>query len=842
MQFSTQITISNRIVTLSIPRESLAWRKANSIFVPLGPCWSTATFCMSKREVDIISAQSADTLHPIVWKQVSQNDDGSPNGAQSRTLTFSGWRFLRASRVLPGGKDDPSSLYMAEFVDARYIAEHATSSDANRSKLRSYAHHDDFLTNPSALDTWSNLVSKLWIDVGVLGSFPGLPGTLPIDGEPEGHWLIGLNGWRALCAVLDQLDCAVAHNPLNNNTYTIVQLGAEQDIPDQAERLQWDAQPSLSNIHCAATCRVHFYYHRKAYGQERDTELATNWTVVGASDVIDKTTNINGATGTKFLWDDLSWVLDETSINTNAGALDTRATNRKDRYVTRQTVGAKRRIYSGLLSDYVVGSQIRAVIWRNFGNEEADNNDFGGTCTEFVAGPHLAQGYKDGGVVWFDKQLVTPENEQYGPPDYGRHSYANFPRLPNIVQVFDQQFNPGEMITPTESVSGTFMHHGRVKRWVNNAMESPDTPLLCWILFVDDYDNLLGSVSAKNYEYYGPARLCGVSTLGGVRRPVYMVKANEQPLVFFEIRENKDLGTIGNTAAEILAWNGSDWVGSGTNIIIDDWYRGATDATAATVQGFFTGKADMDRGWGKLYKYADPEDEGDLDHYVVIWMSGPAHITEFVLLADRTPGEAGAPPLSQLVSATVFRTYLYGHEFYAQEGEEIQVRFPPAYFPFAKTGAKGTAIYDDQSINDREYRVVQSDQLCLTAVAVLDADLCGAGTANVSEFANATPYPFSQIPPGATGSMSVLNLFKHRGIAGDLVFLAFIQYLEEYCIIDIEKKNFLVIEPYEVVINDQGMPVLRTYGVTAAIEYCEEPAAHDLEGDICQPLSGGSGP
>jgi hypothetical protein len=69
----------------------------------------------------------------------------------------------------------------------------------------------------------------LWSDSGLPSSYPGLPPGLPIDGVPQNTWLIGLNAWRALTAVLDQLDCAVQHDPFAN-TYSIVQLGESQSL------------------------------------------------------------------------------------------------------------------------------------------------------------------------------------------------------------------------------------------------------------------------------------------------------------------------------------------------------------------------------------------------------------------------------------------------------------------------------------------------------------------------------------------------------------------------------------------------------------------------------------
>jgi hypothetical protein len=307
----------------------------------------------------------------------------------------------------------------------------------------------------------------------------------------------------------------------------------------------------------------------------------------------------------------------------------------------------------------------------------------------------------------------------------------------------------------------------------------------------------------------------------------YELLAFSKEIVYFQLTAQKDLSTQPVTAV-ILRFNGTAWASSGITInVYDNYYPDA---------GFFTGKNGIDRGWAKLRKKNEPTSRDD---YELIWMSGPCHVIEFLLEADRT---AGDPAPTETVYAGIIRAYLYGHESYTPEGAiNIPVRFPATYFPFAKEGAKGTAVYDDESTGNREYRVVQCDQLCLTATAILSVDLCGGASATVEEFDNASQWPFSQIPAAFEGGAAggVLNLYGHRGKAGDLVALMFIQYLEEYCIIDVEKKSLNVVEPYFIAEDEiTGLPVLRSYTTTIATEYCTDPVVTDIDGDICDPGSG----
>lgn len=817
MNFTTEITVGGKQVIINVPRGTKAWRKANSIFVPFGPSYSQAWLILTKGQLDDLDENGT---HSIVWKMISKATGESP--PVTSTLTFQGWRLLEAERLLTGGPDDANALYLAQFVDVRYLCMKSSATDAIRANLRSYAHDADYLTETTTYGTWENLVSKLWTDCALLGSYPGLPGGLPIDGVPEGTWLIGLNGWKALCAVLDQLDCGVAHDPFANS-YTIKQLGGVQDIAENAGSLQWDAQPVTSNVAYAATCRVHFFYNRKSYGQERDTELATNYVVQGASDVIDVASGIDGATGVKFLWDDQPWMLDETETHTNAAANTARAANRAARYATRCTVTAVHKVFSGLLSDYLPGGQIRAVIWRNF--DDGAENPLGATVTEFVAGPELAVDYRDG-YVWFDKEIVTPENEQYGPPDYGRHTTPSYPRLPNIVQIYNDQFDPGAIVQP----NADGFHIGKVKRWVKNNMESPDDPNFCWILFVDDYDNNLGQVSGKNRDYYGPARLSGVTTSDGQRLPVYLVRSTERPLVFFELRDYQYLGLPRGKEAEILEWDGADWSPSGVMIMVDDWYRGALDA-ADPPTGFFTGANDVDRGWAKYYQAASGEVGDTLDHYIVIWMSGPCHVVEFELNISR-----GGGGVSQQLPGTVLKAYLYGHEFYAPVGDTVNLRFPAKYFPLAKQGAKGTAVYDDESAATREYRVIQCDQLCVTAHAALTTDMCNAeSTYFGAGFTAASEWPLNQKPAIdiTGGGVPIINFFNHKGMAGDIVELNLWEDIEEYIIVDVEKHDIAVGGK----VFDDGLNLVQDVWIIAA-EWCTDPVENIILGERCASGSG----
>lgn len=524
-RFSTSITVAGYTAIASVPKGSRAYRKANSVFCPLGPCPTQAWFLLTRESVLAITASDtqAASAHTVVWTQVDKSY------AETARLTFAGLYLVTAERVLHGGPDDDRALYLCEFADSRWLAEKRGDSDRITANIRSYANNSDYLTGTSGY-TWSSLVEELWTDLSVLGSYPGLPGALPVDGVPQNTFLAG-NGWRSLCAVLDQLDCAVAHHPLSN-TYTIVQLGGSQTIPENESTLLWDGQPIGCNADCAETLRVRFFYHYKSYGQERDTELLNNWAWIGDSSYLDVATGIAGAGGRKTLWDDLPWILDENNTVSNGAALTARAASRNTRYASRHTVDQVHRLHIGLHSNFVCGGKVRAVLWRNW--DDGEDQDAGGTVTEYVCRPELVtnlSGLTNSDPAWIDNGIHTPERENYLGNDLGRHSYPNYPRLANIVQVYHSTSDAGAAVAA--SVYG--FHPGRIARWVANTMTNPGGGSVdCWIRFVDDHDNLEGNVDAINCDYYGPGRLSGVSTAGGTLLPVYTVrKGSNSGVPFF---------------------------------------------------------------------------------------------------------------------------------------------------------------------------------------------------------------------------------------------------------------------------------------------------------------------
>lgn len=521
--YSTSLTVSNLRVETSVPKDSTAWRKANSLFYPVGPGYSEAWLVVSYRVLQTLTnAANINAAHTIQWG-VSTNPNNSSSPITT-TYSFPGWRFIHAETVLQGYARQAGALYLCCFRDIRYLASINSDSGTVRTNIRSYAQENPYLTGTTGY-TWTSYITELWSNVGTLGAFPGMPAGLPIDSVPETQFFTGHNGWAVLNAVLEYLDCAISPNPLLG-TFSIVQLGKPQTLPNNLPTPIQNFEPVTSNVDCAATLKFYFNKHYKNYGQEKDTELVDNWAYNGWGSTSSQATNITGAIGIKPIWQDMPIVIGIDGTDENTADRATRITNATSRYVTRYTCSLYHRIYSAIRSDVLPGGTIKAILFRNWDDGEG-LNDFGGTVTEWIAKPEYVRNmdeFKEGCLTNSEQVTnITTAKSNILPPDLGQHSYPNYPRLPNIVQVYHSGASAGDYVEPNASN----LHPGRVKRVTNQVMTTYED---CWILFVNDYDNLAGDFRAIDGEYYY-GRLTGQASHAGTKLPLYVVATWEEFLM-----------------------------------------------------------------------------------------------------------------------------------------------------------------------------------------------------------------------------------------------------------------------------------------------------------------------
>jgi hypothetical protein len=695
--FSTTITIDDTIPVIladqSRDEGTAAWKRANAIFCPLGPMATRAFLLVTKSALDALtssSQQTSDKFHTITWKEFYKADDfGGGPGVETRR-DFQKMYLVKSQRLFNGGNNDKNALHLVEFCDARGIAAAHSSTGGINYNVRSYADDTDYLDGTEG-HTWTTLCTALWDACGVLGAFPGMP--YAPHGVPEDARFNGLNAWWSLCAVLEKLDCAVAHNPLAG-TYSIVRLGAEQTIDEPANRIIWNAEPQdFPATDIPETVRVFFNNHYRSYGQERDTELATNWSYLGAGASTDVATgDATAVEGTvKVFWDDLYRQLDEDNTLVNGTAITARATERKDNWLQRQRTERRHKIFYGVNALFV-GAQVRAVLWRNWGDHQS--NALGGTVTEYLCRPDLVrdfgnQGGGDGAVgpsAWLQfEDNVAFEN--YTASDLARHSYPNYPRLPNIVQVFYSGDSAGAPV----SANADGFHPGKVRRWVANNLVTLED---CWIRFVD---NDSGDVPAINGANYGPARLSGMSTSDGQRLPVYTVRRGAI-VVFIEFTLTANM-TAGSATATIDQW----W---GTN-------QPTSPTTVHDRQGLFTRALTGAKGIAVL-------DTND-NLFIVLECQSKAGAVAMTLAADMTTNEA---------NSTV-NDFWGSQQDVQNPGSSVIVYDAQGLFKRALDGAKGEAIYD--AIDDR-YRVVECQSKAGWIAVTLDENVgaTAAGEAAVT--------------------------------------------------------------------------------------------------------------
>ncbi len=558
MSVSTDIRLDTvPCVVMSPHKYPQAVRKANSYWCPVGPRAGLAHLLMFRKDLAALDGTATHTL-------------------KMGDTSFGPLYLVGSFRLGKGGPEDDNSVHMVKFADRRILAERMTDSDLKAYNIRSYANKQAYLTGTYKIDvttpwTWQTLFDDLWGELPSFGSAPTLPYTP--DGTPENFRFIGVNAWDAIHEILTKIGCTTAYDPIGN-TFTVVRLGSVQAFTAQ-DFILYDASPIESDVtSIPEKIRVYAHTYYQSYGQERDTELATNWSLAPAA-FTDVATSVSGAVaGTLVqLWDDLPRVLDEDNSLDNTAAIASRAAEVAANWVQDQQTERKHRTYQGI-GTALPGSQIKAVLWRQWGD---------GTKTELSNHPGLPGP--------FTGDMTPPATgavqDNLRGPDLARKSYPNYPRLPNIVRVWDSGSSAGESV----AANGSGFHPGTVERWVAGTMASLDA---CWILFVDDFDDLAGAVNAKNGDYYGPGRLCGMETDTADQRPIYLVRrGGGEPANFWAGNGTSDTSITANSI------NAPDTVGLDSAIDSEGgtWAL-ASDALTITDDAIF------DFAWSGCFTFA----------------------------------------------------------------------------------------------------------------------------------------------------------------------------------------------------------------------------------------------
>lgn len=397
-RFATQVTLGDKKCLVADPAKyPKAAKKATSYRCSTGCDPGVAFVLMLKSDVDDL-----DKKEPHILKVTQVDKSGET--PQSTDNEFKKLYFVRSERMNPGAEDDPNSALLVEMHDVRRLLRMTSAGDAQYN-IRGIGIATDFLpeTRDSGSDwTWQTMLDDLWdkMPSDLAGDSPDLPYTP--DGKPEGWKFTGCSAWEAIHKILDKLYCTTAYDPAEG-TFTFVELGKEQkltideeevDIDDYPGAITFNAEPMAGNsVDIPEKIRVWFPTWHDSYGANWDQAFDDDWDrerTAKSKDI--STADDDAITGTIVdIWDDLSAEYDSADTLGNDSALTTRATEIKDKWLQNAKTTERHIVAIGFDSNVKPGSEIRTVLWRNWG--EIAN----GSVTEFVTRPAMIEGMNRGG-------------------------------------------------------------------------------------------------------------------------------------------------------------------------------------------------------------------------------------------------------------------------------------------------------------------------------------------------------------------------------------------------------------------------------------------------------------
>ena len=538
--------------------------KANSYYCPIGPTPGVAWLLMTRSELDI-----ARKTEPATLEMNSTTVGGEKTPPQTLSVPL---YLIEANRVNMGGLDDPAALFLLQLADVRVLGRLTTGTGTYN--IRSFAQDDDHLTGASGF-TWASMLSDLWGQLPpVFGSWPGLPAGYTPSGAPDGFNITGGNLWLQIHAILAKLSCSTSYDPIAD-TFEVIELGATQSHEGPLPDAEYNAE-TIEGIaaHVPASVEVYFRDHYKSYGQEDDTGIAGNWAVSPPFDTNTEATTVSGAvTGTKYpVWDDLPRVLDENNADDNSAARATRSIERVTQILQDMQSPHSHKRIEGITVIQRPGSENKAMLWRHYGDEG------GGSATEVWQYPGKPKGRS--AATGGGSGLVLPAAENLSPFDLSRPTFPNYPRLPNIIQVYHSGGSQGQIV----SANGDGLHPARVVRWEAGSLEVLED---CWIRFVDNHDNVDGAIKVIDGEFF-TGRLSGIETSGGITGPIYLARSGPIGSVVLA-KSDADVSIGGSDLFSIWRGAGGSEADTGVNTTAYDWLRtGAKAGDPAYLWSDFT--------------------------------------------------------------------------------------------------------------------------------------------------------------------------------------------------------------------------------------------------------------
>lgn len=472
------------------------------------------------------------------WNQIYSQRNGTFTlefTAAGKTAKVIGLYIISAVKVSGGPAGSDNAVYMLKLADKRW---HARMSDTARQiNMRCPAPpatSGGSLYYASSLDggspyTWARACQVVWNDVPGFGDWPGLPMTPPTT-TPENFSFVGVPAIDALATLLDCLSCTITFNP-SDGTIKIVQSGVTQaglsGKIEAAKDYIVDSEPfDIPAALTPATVRVYFHRRDKHYGTERFTQRDSDaWTTNAWHKIDCPSTGLSTVAGTIVsIWDDLPAIYDFDGTLANDSDLNDRANLRAQNLLAEISTGSARRrtVYSGVI-DFIPGSQLKLVQWRNHDSRP----DIGtGLVTEIRNQPGL--------IVLPDSKtgLYDPEpggggfaSETIAPPDLGRHSSPNYPPLVSIVTLDGSDGTLVDYDGDRHFWSGFVVRADPEGDFTALTTYNASEP--CWIAIINQLTGSLvpGIKAQRGDQFLG--KLNGSATQGGDTRPLYLVERGE---------------------------------------------------------------------------------------------------------------------------------------------------------------------------------------------------------------------------------------------------------------------------------------------------------------------------
>ncbi|HUT88733.1 MAG TPA: hypothetical protein VMY37_04510 [Thermoguttaceae bacterium] len=477
--------------------------------------------------------------------------------------------------------------------------------------------------NAGVMWTWQTMLDNVWANLpaAVAGGAPVLPYT-PND-YPRGFRWIGVSAWDVYHAVLDRLDCVLVLNPVAG-TFSIVRRNAAQNLAplDGDPDLQAAHSPQQGVAGYPETIRVFFPRREEHHGSEKEIQRTAGNYRDNQAYSKDVATGLTGAVAGTVLpvWDDMPAVYTFAGAHLNATHCDARAAEVAANTSARlqHCEEPRRRLYSGLKSVVLCGSEIAEIRWGDAG---------GGMLTEYRGMGLAREGECAGGNGEIARELLLP-------PDVVRRGWPDYPRLTQALE-----------ITNSTPVNGVY--EAKLLR-LDPEQDLADTPEYTNDVDVFAVEIDFGSLS-DDARYLG--RLIGTYKTtgeGAEARPLYLVGKRVGEAVQWAKIQSGFANATGATSHEVsvkTSWpDGTTETGAAFNvytpikpnhdtslftayvvgyvehaasgkkwIVTDCW-----DAPMCTVVGWNT-ETEIRDGWhelanqkGRYLRGCDPEDDAEL--------------------------------------------------------------------------------------------------------------------------------------------------------------------------------------------------------------------------------------